>query len=154
MRLYWIPADRESSNVLECHPTCLVVIAVEDPDVVVDESACVNRGRWETTTNDVENQRDAPGSPPFVEVYVPRAHSNAEVAGIAICFLGPKPRKREVFSQPELHRKASKYWSASSSEARVRRRHDVPGVVVEICDCVSVHVVERPDQLCHGESRM
>ena len=67
--------------MLECHPTFQVVIAVEDPDVVVVENVCVDRARWETTTNDVECQRDAPGSPPCEEVYVPRAHSNADVAG-------------------------------------------------------------------------
>ena len=73
-----------------------VVIAVEDLDVVVVENVCVARVRWEMTTNDVESQLDAPGSPPFEEVYVPRVHSNADAASIATCFPGPKPRKWEV----------------------------------------------------------
>ena len=44
-----------SSNIL-------VVIAVEDPDVVVVGNVCVNLVRWEMTTNDAESQPDAHGS--------------------------------------------------------------------------------------------
>ena len=82
--------------MLECHPTFQVVIAVEDPDVVVVGSVCVARVRWEMTTNDAESQPDAHRSQFFKEVYVPREHSNADVASIATCFPGPKPRKWEV----------------------------------------------------------
>ena len=85
-------------------------------------------------------------------------HSNAGVAGIAIkfAFLGPN-RGNGKF---DLNRNSTEepgsigsYWIASSSEARVRRRHDVHEVVVEICDCVSVHVVEHPDQ-SHQRSKV
>ena len=96
MRLYWILADREWSNGPECRPACRVVVAVGDLDVVVFENVCANRGKWETTMSDVENQRDVPGSPPFEEVCVPRVNSDVGVASIATCFPGPKPRKREV----------------------------------------------------------